>query len=94
MPLTTIDYSVTADLFAEIDPTGLQQEDSARAFQIELRRRLKEEFPKASIFLKWNPNRSGDADVFTLPELGPERQRVLDIASSLHADPDAWIART
>ena len=93
MSLTTIDYTVTADLFLEVDPAGLQQENSARAFQVELGKRLKVEFPKASIFLKWNPKRTGVADVFTMPELESDRRRVLDIADTLHADRAAWVAR-
>ena len=85
MSLSTIDYTVSADLFTDINPQGLQQENSARAFQIELRKRLKDEFPKANIFLKWNPNRTGAADVFTLPEAGAPQAKVVAIASEAHA---------
>lgn len=92
MSLSTIDYTVTADLFQDIDPNGLLREDSARAFQIELQKRLKAQFPKANVFLKWNPNRTGGADVFTLPETKSEQQKVLEIADSLHTERDVWLA--
>ena len=92
MSLSTIDYTVTADLFHDIDPIGLLREDSARAFQIELQKRLKAEFPKANVFLKWNPNRTGEADVFTLPETESEQQKVLAIAEAVCGDRDAWVS--
>ncbi len=91
MSLSTIDYTVSADLFTDIDPVGLQQENSARAFQIELRKRLKDEFPKANIFLKWNPNRTGAADVFTLPEAADPQAKVVAIADALHAERAIWL---
>ncbi|HHH30510.1 MAG TPA: hypothetical protein ENK57_19515 [Polyangiaceae bacterium] len=91
MSLSTIDYTVSADLFTGIDQTGLQHENSARAFQIELRKQLRDEFPKANIFLKWNPNRTGAADVFTLPEGEAPQKRVLAIADALHADRSRWL---
>lgn len=90
MSLTTIDYTVTADLFKDIDPIGLLRETSARDFQVELRQRLKEEFPKANIFLKWNPNRTGSADVFTLPEADVEQDKVKAIADEVWASRDTW----
>jgi len=91
LSLSTIDYTVSADLFTDINPTGLQQENSARAFQIELRKRLKDEFPKANIFLKWNPNRTGAADVFTLPEAAAPQAKVVEIADALHAEQAIWL---
>jgi len=90
LSLTTIDYTVTADLFKDVDPIGLLRETSAREFQLELRQRLKEEFPKANIFLKWNPHRTGQADVFTLPETETEQDKVKAIADEIWANRDAW----
>jgi len=90
LSVTTIDYTVTADLFKDIDPIGLLRETSAREFQVELRQRLREEFPKANIFLKWNPNRTGAADVFTLPETETEQVRVKAIADQVWSNRDAW----
>ncbi|MCB9597445.1 MAG: hypothetical protein H6719_32285 [Sandaracinaceae bacterium] len=91
MSVSTIEYTVSADLFADIDTDGLMQEASAHAFQIELRERLRDAFPKANVFLKWNPNRTGAADVFTIPEVETEQTRVVEIAEAVHADRTAWL---
>lgn len=91
MTLTTIDYTTNADLFRDADPIGLLRDVSARSYQVELRKRLKEEFPKANVFLKWNPNRTGPAEVFTLPEKESAQQRVLEIAQDLKQNTDAWL---
>ncbi len=92
MSLTTIDLTVNADLFRDADPIGLLRDVSARAYQVELRKRLKDEFPNANVFLKWNPNRTGDADVFTLPEHEEARERVLSIAEQLRRDTKLWLS--
>lgn len=91
MSLSTIDYTVSSNLFTGVEPDGLQRENSARAFQIELRQRLKDEFPKANIFLKWNPNREGDADVFTLPEGVEAQAKVAAIANAVQSDGATWL---
>lgn len=91
MTLTTIDYTTNADLFRDADPIGLLRDVSARTYQVELRKRLKEEFPKANVFLKWNPNRTGPAEVFTLPEKQSAQQRVLEIAQDLKKKADIWL---
>lgn len=92
MSLTTIDYTTNADLFRDADPIGLLRDVSARTYQVELRKRLKEEFPKANVFLKWNPNRTGPAEVFTLPEKEAAQQKVLEIAQDLKQNTDLWLS--
>ncbi|HEY8432819.1 MAG TPA: hypothetical protein VIL20_30820 [Sandaracinaceae bacterium] len=92
MSLTTIDLTINADLFRDVDPIGLLRDASARSYQIELRKRLKEEFPNANVFLKWNPNRTGPTDVFTLPEHEAARARVLEIAKQVERDKDLWVS--
>ena len=92
MSLTTIDYTTNADLFHEADPIGLLRDVSARTYQIELRKRLKEEFPKANVFLKWNPNRTGPAEVFTLPEVDDAAEKVMEIAQDLKAERSTWLS--
>jgi hypothetical protein len=92
LSLTTIDYTTNADLFRDADPIGLLRDVSARTYQIELRKRLKEEFPKANVFLKWNPNRTGPAEVFTLPEKESAQQKVLEIAQDLKQNTDLWLS--
>lgn len=91
LTLTTIDVTTNADLFRDADPIGLLRDVSARSFQVELRKRLKEEFPKANVFLKWNPNRTGDTEVFTLPETEAGQQKVLEIAQDLEENQDLWL---
>lgn len=92
MSLTTIEYTTSADLFGDADPIGLQREQSARTFQIELRKRLKDRFPKANVFLKWNPNKTGPAEVFTLPDEKSTENSVVEIATALKAERDAWLS--
>jgi hypothetical protein len=92
LSLTTIDYTTNADLFRDADPIGLLRDVSARTYQVELRKRLKEEFPKANVFLKWNPNRTGPAEVFTLPEKESAQQKVLEIAQNLKQNTDLWLS--
>ncbi len=92
MSLTTIDFTINADLFRNTDPIGLLRDISARAYQIELRRRLKDQFPNANVFLKWNPNRTGPADVFTLPDDETARSEVLAIAEQLEQDSELWLS--
>ena len=65
---------------------------SARSFQVELRKRLKDEFPKANVFLKWNPNRTGPAEVFTLPEDETAQEKVLEIAQQSEARHVLWLS--
>lgn len=93
MSVTAIEYTAPSDLFRDVEPSGLAEEASARAFQIELRARLKAAFPKASLFLKWNPNRVGEADVFTVPEDPDAHARVRAIASAVRAEPTTWVRR-
>ncbi len=94
MSVTTIDTTLPANLFAGVDQAGIDMEDCARSFQIELRKRLKAEFPKASVFLRWNPNRGQDMDVLTLPP-GEDQpgERVKEIIDGLLAEPTAWVVR-
>lgn len=94
MSVTTIDTTLPGDLFQHADPAGLLRDDSAKGFQIELRRRLKAEFPQANVFLRWSPNRVGDTDVLTLPpEQSACAERVEQIVSGLLAEPDVWVKR-
>lgn len=93
MSVTAIEYTVESDLFRDVDPVGLAEEASARAFQIALRERLKDAFPKASLFLKWNPNRVGGADVFTVPEDLTAQAKVLELAVAVRAEKSAWVCR-
>ncbi len=92
MSLTTIDYTVNADLFRTADPIGLLRDVSARSFQVELRKRLKDQFPNANVFLKWNPNRTGPSEVFTLPEDETAREKVHAIAQQLERDTKVWLS--
>lgn len=89
--LTTIDYTANADLFRDVDPVGLLRDVSARDFQIELRKRLKDQFPKANVFIKWNPNRTGPSEVFTLPEVDEAQEKVQEIAEELLTEKDSWL---
>ncbi|MCA9604790.1 MAG: hypothetical protein KC619_04320 [Myxococcales bacterium] len=93
LSVTAIEYTVESDLFRDVDPVDLAEEASARAFQIVLRERLKDAFPKASLFLKWNPNRTGDADVFTVPEDPGAHAKVLEIAGAVRAEKSRWVRR-
>lgn len=92
MPVTTIHVTLHADLLRDVDPIGLQREASARRYQVELQARLKAEFPKANVFLKWNPNRTGPADVFTIPERRGHEERVLAIVDQLARDTASWLS--
>ena len=93
MTVTTIDTTLPGDLFRHVEHPNVQEEDSARHFQMELRKRLKAEFPKANVVRRWSPN-LGETDVLTLPPGEPESaKRVHEIVDGLLAEPDAWVSR-
>ena len=43
------------------------------------------------MFIKWNPNRTGPSEVFTLPEVDEAQEKVQEIADELLTEKDSWL---
>lgn len=87
----TIDIATGAVLFADTDPVGLLPDASARSYLEELRRRIGELYPKATVFLRWSPTSTDAADVFTIPRAEAAATLIGALARELQKETEAWV---
>ncbi len=87
----TIIINTGSKLFDGADPIGLMYDVSASRYVDELRGRIREEFPNAQVFVRWNPRSTDGAEVKTVPKAEDMEGRVREMTANVRENRDAWI---